>query len=88
MGRKCQVGHAAAAVAEAIAEAITSAIEATFGDDRPKLMAEPGRVLVAEQNTGLYRRELERLLTGTRVEGLNRLDGRPISPRDLLEAAG
>lgn len=48
--------------AEAIAEAITSAIEATFGDDRPKLMAEPGRVLVAD--AGVIRSEV--VLVSTR----------------------
>jgi pyruvate/2-oxoacid:ferredoxin oxidoreductase alpha subunit len=44
------------------------------------------RVVVAELNPGLYRREIERLAGGREVAGLNRLDGELISPEDIVAA--
>lgn len=45
------------------------------------------RVVVAELNPGQYRLEVERLLPGVQVVGLNRLDGEMITPEQVLEAA-
>lgn len=45
------------------------------------------RVVVAELNHGQYRREVELLAGGRKVEGLNRLDGALITPGQILEAA-
>jgi 2-oxoglutarate ferredoxin oxidoreductase subunit alpha len=45
------------------------------------------RVLVPELNLGQYRLEVERLLPGIPVAGLNRVDGEMISPEQILEAA-
>ena len=44
------------------------------------------RVLVPELNLGQYRREVERLLPGAEVLGLNRVDGEMITPEQILEA--
>jgi 2-oxoglutarate ferredoxin oxidoreductase subunit alpha len=44
------------------------------------------RVVVAELNHGLYRREIERVATGVRIEGLNRRDGELISPEQFVDA--
>ena len=44
------------------------------------------RVLVPELNLGQYRREVERLLPGVEVAGLNRVDGEMITPEQILEA--
>ncbi len=44
------------------------------------------RVVVAELNHGLYRREIERLADGREVVGVNRVDGELISPAELVEA--
>lgn len=47
------------------------------------------RVVVAELNLGLYRREIERLADRSQeVVGVHRLDGELISPLEILEAAG
>jgi 2-oxoglutarate ferredoxin oxidoreductase subunit alpha len=51
------------------------------------------RVVVAELNPGLYRREIERLVAGAggaapEVVGLHRLDGELISPDQFLETLG
>ncbi len=45
------------------------------------------RVVVAELNPGLYRREIERFADGREVAGVERLDGGLISPDQILEAA-
>jgi 2-oxoglutarate/2-oxoacid ferredoxin oxidoreductase subunit alpha len=45
------------------------------------------QVLVPELNLGQYRLEVERLLPGTRVAGLNRIDGEMITPEQVLAAA-
>lgn len=45
------------------------------------------QVLVAELNLGQYRLEVERLLPGKKVVGLNRVDGEMITPEQVLEAA-
>lgn len=45
------------------------------------------RVLVPELNLGQYRLEVERLLAGQEVVGLNRVDGEMITPEQVLEAA-
>lgn len=44
------------------------------------------RVVVAELNPGLYRREVERLAAGCEVVGVHRLDGEMIAPEEILEA--
>ena len=44
------------------------------------------RVLVPELNLGQYRLEVERLLPGMPVAGLNRVDGEMITPEQILEA--
>ena len=49
------------------------------------------RVVVAELNHGLYRREIERLVRGdggAEVVGLHRLDGELITPAQFLETLG
>lgn len=43
------------------------------------------RIVVAELNQGQYRREIERLAGGREVVGLQRMDGRPLSPEQFLE---
>jgi 2-oxoglutarate ferredoxin oxidoreductase subunit alpha len=43
------------------------------------------RVVVAELNHGLYRREVERLAGGREVVGLTRVDGELITPRQFEE---
>ncbi|NNF69797.1 MAG: hypothetical protein HKN01_08515, partial [Acidimicrobiia bacterium] len=45
------------------------------------------RVVVAELNHGLYRREIERLAGGREVVGVNRIDGELISVAEILEKA-
>ncbi len=45
------------------------------------------RVVVAELNLGLYRREIERLAGDREVTGVHRVDGALISPEELVEAA-
>ncbi len=44
------------------------------------------RVVVAELNPGLYRREIERLADGREVAGVHQVDGELISPEEMLEA--
>ena len=44
------------------------------------------RVLVPELNLGQYRLEVERLLPGAEVAGVNRVDGEMITPEQILEA--
>lgn len=44
------------------------------------------RVVVAELNPGLYRREVERLAGSRRTVGVHRLDGEMITPGQILEA--
>lgn len=46
------------------------------------------RVVVAELNNGQYRREVERIVDGVKVVGLNRRDGELITPEQFVEAAG
>ena len=43
------------------------------------------RVVVAELNLGLYRREIERLAGEREVVGVHRVDGLPITPSEILE---
>jgi 2-oxoglutarate/2-oxoacid ferredoxin oxidoreductase subunit alpha len=43
------------------------------------------RVVVAELNLGQYRREIERLVPGCEVVGVNRVDGELITPEEILE---
>ncbi len=45
------------------------------------------RVVVAELNPGLYRREIERVAGGRVVDGIARIDGDLITPEQLVEAA-
>ncbi len=45
------------------------------------------RVVVAELNPGLYRREIERVAQHCDVVGVNRIDGHLIDPKDIMEAA-
>jgi len=44
------------------------------------------KVVVPEMNLGLYRREIERLLPGKQVIGVNRVDGEIITPAQVLAA--
>ncbi len=44
------------------------------------------RVVVPELNLGQYRREVERLAAGRRVVGVNRVDGKLITPEQIMEA--
>lgn len=44
------------------------------------------RIVVAELNAGLYRREIERLAGGRPVVGVHRLDGRPIAAAEIEQA--
>jgi 2-oxoglutarate ferredoxin oxidoreductase subunit alpha len=44
------------------------------------------RVVVPELNLGLYRREVERVLQGVDVVGVNRVDGELLVPEQVLEA--
>jgi len=44
------------------------------------------RVLVPELNLGQYRLEVERVLPGAEVRGLNRVDGEMITPDQIMEA--
>jgi 2-oxoglutarate ferredoxin oxidoreductase subunit alpha len=44
-------------------------------------------VLVPEMNAGQLRLEVERVLAGTRVEGLNRFSGEPIVPVEIAARA-
>ena len=44
------------------------------------------RVVVPELNLGQYRREIERLAGGRRVVGVNRVDGKLITPEQIMEA--
>ena len=50
-----------------------------------KAMAGADRVVVAELNHGLYRREIERIAAGREVIGVNRVDGELIEPEQILE---
>lgn len=45
-----------------------------------------GRIVVAELNLGLYRREIERIAGDRRVVGVNRIDGGLIEPAEIIEA--
>ncbi len=42
------------------------------------------RIVVAELNPGLYRREIERVLPGTAITGIERVDGRLVAPSEFL----
>ena len=44
-------------------------------------------VLVPEMNHGQLVLEVERVLRGTRVDGLQRFDGEPITPAQIAERA-
>ena len=44
------------------------------------------RVVVAELNPGLYKRELERVLIDVEIVGISRIDGVLISPQQMTEA--
>lgn len=46
------------------------------------------RVVVAELNFGQYRREIERIVTGVEIVGLNRRDGELITPEQFVEKMG
>jgi 2-oxoglutarate ferredoxin oxidoreductase subunit alpha len=47
--------------------------------------ASPARaVLVPEMNAGQLRLEVERVLRDARVEGLNRYDGEPVTPQQIV----
>jgi len=46
------------------------------------------RVIVPEMNLGQYRREVERVLPGMEVVGVNRVDGAPITPEMILREGG
>jgi 2-oxoglutarate ferredoxin oxidoreductase subunit alpha len=50
-----------------------------------RALASVRRVVVAELNQGQYRREIERLVKGAEVVGLNRSDGELIAPEQFLE---
>ncbi|MFH1529736.1 MAG: pyruvate flavodoxin/ferredoxin oxidoreductase [Pseudomonadota bacterium] len=50
--------------------------------------ADKQRIIVPEMNLGLYRREVERVLPGKEVLGVNRVDGAPITPEMILREAG
>jgi len=43
------------------------------------------RIVVAELNLGQYRREIERLIHGPEIAGVNRIDGELITPEQILE---
>jgi len=69
-----------------------SAIERAVGgrDDSPNGAGAVERIVVAELNHGLYRREIERLAprmapAGVEVVGLHRIDGDLLTPRQFLE---
>ena len=49
--------------------------------------ATAGAVLVPEMNAGQLRLEVERVLRGARVDGLNRYDGEPITPQQIAARA-
>ena len=49
--------------------------------------ATAGAVLVPEMNAGQLRLEVERVLRGLPVTGLNRCDGEPITPQAIADAA-
>lgn len=53
-----------------------------------KAAADKARVIVPEMNLGLYRREVERVLPGKEVVGVNRVDGAPITPEMILREGG
>ncbi len=46
------------------------------------------RVAVPELNSGLYRREIERISGARTVIGVNRIDGELIAPEEIVEALG
>jgi 2-oxoglutarate ferredoxin oxidoreductase subunit alpha len=46
------------------------------------------RVVVAELNLGLYRREIERLAGGCDIVGVHRVDGELLTPQEILEVGG
>ena len=54
-----------------------------------KALAGIKRVLVAEMNLGLYRREIERLAKdGQEISGVIRMDGNLVTPTDILTQGG
>lgn len=58
-------------------------------DALARAMARVRRVVVVELNLGLMKREIERVAPpGVRVEGVHRVDGRPIHAGQILEAVG
>jgi 2-oxoglutarate ferredoxin oxidoreductase subunit alpha len=44
------------------------------------------RVVVPELNLGQYRREIDRLASGREIVGVNRVDGKLITPEQIVEA--
>jgi 2-oxoglutarate/2-oxoacid ferredoxin oxidoreductase subunit alpha len=59
-----------------------------FPEEALRLAASHARaVLVPEMNHGQMRLEVERILRTTRVEGLHRFDGEPITPAQIAERA-
>ncbi|HSG79273.1 MAG TPA: pyruvate flavodoxin/ferredoxin oxidoreductase [Acidimicrobiia bacterium] len=50
-----------------------------------RAMAGADRVVVAELNHGLYRREIERIAGGREVVGVERIDGDLIAPEQIVE---
>ena len=74
------------AVAVLIFEVLLNAT-AMFNHSNIRIPEGIDRVLVAELNHGLYRREIERLAGDRDVVGVNRIDGELISVADILEAA-
>jgi len=46
------------------------------------------RVVVPEMNLGLYRREVERVLPGKEVVGVNRVDGEILTPAQIIAEGG
>ncbi|MDH3396588.1 MAG: pyruvate flavodoxin/ferredoxin oxidoreductase [Acidimicrobiia bacterium] len=48
-------------------------------------LAGVSRVVAPELNLGLYRREIERLASGHQIVGVNRVDGKLITPEQIIE---
>ncbi|MDR7435413.1 MAG: 2-oxoacid:acceptor oxidoreductase subunit alpha [Armatimonadota bacterium] len=53
-----------------------------------RALQEIRRVVVAELNLGLYRREIERIAGGCEVVGVHRVDGELITPQEILKVGG
>ena len=71
------------AVSVAVVESLWPVPESALGE----ALAGVDTVLVAELNHGQYRKEIESLASGRRVIGVHRVDGRQITPDQILEAA-